>query len=250
MNGLVGHGAPVRRFSRSVLPPSEVRSSGLVPSAASPVPTSSDPSRSDQQSTTAVPAVAGGEAADQLLDLPRPRRPVVQAPGEHVHLVAGGGGAALAGVEAAVARELRIHLQRHQAGLAGDPHPAAREPHPAGAAVLPDRQRRPVALGEQQPVPADGLHVPGVVEAGDLPVHVQRGYAADRYRGIGSAVASGDRRSRGDDEGEEQCCRDQTHAGHHGKPWPRVHPAAQPPHPSARRTSSAVASPERTAPSM
>ncbi len=45
MNGLLGQGAPVVRLSRSVLPPSESRSRGLVPIAASPVPTYNDPSR-------------------------------------------------------------------------------------------------------------------------------------------------------------------------------------------------------------
>ena len=45
MKGFLGHGSPVRRSRRSTLPPREVRSRGLVPTAASPVPTSSEPSR-------------------------------------------------------------------------------------------------------------------------------------------------------------------------------------------------------------
>src|SRR4051794_38385171 len=43
MNGLVGQGLPVILLRRKVLPPSEVRSCGLVPIAASPVPTSRAP---------------------------------------------------------------------------------------------------------------------------------------------------------------------------------------------------------------
>src|SRR4249919_1824714 len=45
MKGLVGHGAPVLRLSRSVLPPRDSRFSGLVPTAAYPVPTTIEPSR-------------------------------------------------------------------------------------------------------------------------------------------------------------------------------------------------------------
>src|SRR3954447_12533272 len=46
MKGLVGHGAPVIRLRRRVLPPRERLFSGLVPIAASPVPTSREPFRS------------------------------------------------------------------------------------------------------------------------------------------------------------------------------------------------------------
>ena len=43
MNGLLGQAAPVNRLRRRVLPPSELRLRGLVPVAASPVPTNSEP---------------------------------------------------------------------------------------------------------------------------------------------------------------------------------------------------------------
>src|SRR6188508_631516 len=45
MNGLAGHGLPVVRLNRNVLPPSELRLRGLVPTAASPVPTRRAPLR-------------------------------------------------------------------------------------------------------------------------------------------------------------------------------------------------------------
>ncbi len=43
MNGLLGQGRPENRFRRRVLPPREARLRGLVPTAASPVPTTRAP---------------------------------------------------------------------------------------------------------------------------------------------------------------------------------------------------------------
>ena len=60
MNGLLGQAAPVIRLSRSVLPPSEFRLRGLLPVAASPVPTNSEPSLAiSRRQPPCWPVVAG-----------------------------------------------------------------------------------------------------------------------------------------------------------------------------------------------
>ena len=172
MNGFRGHGAPVMRSRRRVLPPSELRSCGLVPCAASPVPTSSAPPRVTMHPAAAVPAGAGGEAADQRVDPGGRGRRRVEVPGDDAYVVAAAAEeAALARVEATVGGEVGVDLEPHQAGLTRHPHLVAGELHPARHPVLPHREGRPVPLREQQPALPDRLHVPRVVEPGDLPAH-------------------------------------------------------------------------------
>ena len=150
-----------------------------------------------QQPTAAVAARGGGQALEQHAAALGLRAAVVQPPRDHAHVVPTVlGGGALAGPEAAVAAYLRVHREPHQPGLPGDPDGLRGEVHTAYVAVLPDRDRGPVALGEQQAPTADGLDVPGVVEPVGDHLDVEPGHGpAARWaaagRGVGRARLGG-----------------------------------------------------------
>ena len=103
MYGLFGHGAPVIRFRRRVLPPSEARLRGLVPVAASPVPTISEPLLAISSRQPPCRPLVDGKPGEQGLRAWSRGGRRVQAPGHHPDVVpAARGRAALAGVEATV----------------------------------------------------------------------------------------------------------------------------------------------------
>ena len=210
----------MNRLSRSVLPPSESRLRGLVPVAASPVPTNRVPLLAISRRQPPCCPVVDGMPVRSRRSEDCPRGVLREAPGHHAYVVpAAGRVAALAGVEALVLAELRVDGQPHQAGLAARPDRCRREADPLLAVTrCPQEQALGAALGDQQATTGDRLHVPRDVEAaddaGDLQRRVRRGCGSGRpfRRTCGGGGHGGE----GKGSSAKGCCHPEN-GGSHGR---------------------------------
>ena len=181
-NGLPGHGSPVPRWTRSTLPPREPRSRGLVPTAASPVPTQQGAVRCVEQQPAPAVATAGRREAGQH---PSADRPVPRALSRQASRGrrARAGEPAVAGVEPPGARSRRS-TARDIRPVSPEPHTVRRGTgHGAPLPLAHDAEPAPVPLGDQEPTAAELLDVPRDVQAADHPTYVEPGAPPRRPRG-------------------------------------------------------------------
>ena len=176
MNGLARPGRAGDPVQAQGLAAERGQVAGLLPVAASPVPTNSEPSLAiSSRQPPCRPVVAGKPGEEGRVEGRRVaaccRRQATTLTSCPPPVV----GAAVTGVEATVRAEPGVDRQRHQAGLAAGPHAPRTGTSPRAASPAPREQALRRALGDQQPPPRVYLTSQGRSRPRDHPGHVEGG---------------------------------------------------------------------------